>query len=296
MSDPTAGGSVTPGSPPATADGASSPASTSSSAGPQASPPQGLAQAFAEQFSLEQAIGGRRGLVEAVVPMTLFSVVYGLGAGMRPALVAAIVPAVVFVIWRLVIRQPVTHAISGLFGIALGAWLALRTGRAEDFVVPSLVKNSVQALVFGISALSPWPLLGLIIGLLRGEGMAWRRDPERLRAYRRATWLWSGMFAVRLAVQVPLWLAGAAAALGFANVLLGLPLFGLVVWLTWAIVREHHNADDFLTRTAAARPRARRRHLVAERLAELSAEHEHGSQASREVREPGPVRPDASPG
>jgi hypothetical protein len=46
------------------------------------------------------------------------------------------------------------------------------------------------------------------------------------------------MFAVRLAVQVPLWRAGAATALGFANVLLGLPLFAAVLWLTWRIVHS----------------------------------------------------------
>jgi hypothetical protein len=206
--------------------------------------PPSLSQVFAEQFSFEQAVGGPRGMIEAVVPMTLFSVVFGVGASMRTALVAAVVPALAFAVWRLASRQPLTHAISGLVGIAIGAYLAMRTGRAENFVLPSLVKNSVQAVVFGVSALTRWPLVGLVLGLVRGEGLNWRRDVPRLRAYRRATWVWCGMFVVRLAVQVPLWLAGAAAALGFANVLLGLPLFGAVLWLTWWLVRDHHEAAD----------------------------------------------------
>lgn len=202
----------------------------------------GLKQLFAEQFSFEKAVGGPREMIEAVLPMTLFSVVYGLGAPTRAALIAAIAPAVGFALWRLVTRQPLTHAISGLVGIAIGAWLAVRTGRAENFVVPSLVKNSVQAVVFGISALTPWPILGFFIGLMRGEGFDWVGQPARVRAYRKATALWAGMFVVRLAVQVPLWLAGAAAVLGLANVVLGLPLFAAVLWLTWAIVRDHHEA------------------------------------------------------
>jgi hypothetical protein len=201
-------------------------------------PRGGFAEAFAEQFSLDAAIGGPRGMIEAVVPMTLFSFAFGLGASMRTAVIAAVVASCAFVLARLAARQPLTHAVSGLLGIALGAYLAMRTGRAENFVLPSLVKNSVQGAVFALSALTPWPLLGLFIGVLRGEGLAWRHDPGRMRAYRLATWVWAGMFAVRLAVQVPLWLLGAAAALGLANVLLGLPLFGAVVWLTWAIVRR----------------------------------------------------------
>jgi hypothetical protein len=206
--------------------------------------PPSLSQVFAEQFSFEQAVGGSRGMIEAVVPMTLFSVAFGVGASMRTALVAAVATAVAFAIWRLASRQPLTHAVSGLVGIALGAYLAMRTGRAENFVLPSLVKNSVQAVVFGASALTRWPLVGLVLGLVRGEGLQWRGDRARMRAYRRATWVWCAMFVVRLAVQVPLWLAGAAAARGFANVLLGLPRFGAVLWLTWAIVREHHEAAD----------------------------------------------------
>jgi hypothetical protein len=197
----------------------------------------GLGQVFAEQFSLQKALGGPREMIEAVVPMTLFSVTYGLGAPLRGALFAAIASSCGFVLWRVIARQPLTHAISGLIAIGIGAYLAVRTGRAADFVVPSLVKNSVQAVAFGASALTRWPLLGFIVGALRGEGLSWRRDPVRLRAYRKATGVWAGMFVVRLAVQVPLWWAGAAAALGLANVVLGLPLFAAVLWVTWAIVR-----------------------------------------------------------
>jgi hypothetical protein len=215
-------------------------AAEAADAGAAGERPPSLSQVFAEQFSFEQAVGGPRGMIEAVVPMTLFSVVFGLGASMRTSLIAAVGSAVVFAIWRVASRQPLTHAVSGLLGIALGAYLAMRTGRAENFVLPSLVKNSVQAVVFGVSALTRWPLVGLVLGLVRGEGLQWRQDLPRMRAYRRATWVWCGMFVVRLAVQVPLWLAGAAAVLGFANVLLGLPLFGAVLWLTWSIVREHH--------------------------------------------------------
>jgi hypothetical protein len=206
----------------------------------------GLKQIFAEQFSFEKAVGGPREMIEAVVPMTLFSVVYGLHATMLAALVAAAVPAAAFVLWRLVTRQPLTHAISGLVGIAIGAGLALWTGRAENFILPSLLKNSVQAILFGVSALTPWPVLGFVIGLMRGEGFDWVDRPDRVRAYQKASAVWAGMFLLRLAVQIPLWLAHAAAALGLANVVLGLPLFAAVLWLTWAIVREPGDARSGL--------------------------------------------------
>jgi hypothetical protein len=198
----------------------------------------GLAQAIAAEFSLRDTIGGPRGMIESVLPMTLFSAVFGLGASMRTAVLAALAPAALFAIWRLIAREPITQTVSGVIGIALGAFLALRTGRAENFVLPSLVKNTAFAAGFALSALVRWPLLGLFLGVLLGEQLHWRQVPPRARVYGRATWLWSGMFLFRLGVQVPLYAAGAAAALGMVNVVLGLPLFAAVLYLTWLIVRR----------------------------------------------------------
>jgi hypothetical protein len=200
--------------------------------------PAGLAQALSEQFSLQATIGGPLGLIESVLPMTLFSVMFGLGASMVVCVVAAALPSVGFAIWRLAARQPLTQAVSGVLGIGIGAVIALRTGRAADFVLPSLIKNLAWGCGYAISNLVRWPLVGVLVGVMLGEQFRWRSVPERARAYSRATWVWVGMFAVRLAVQIPLWMAGAAAALGLVNVVLGLPLFGLTIWLTWVIVQR----------------------------------------------------------
>lgn len=69
---------------------------------------------------------------------------------------------------------------------------------------------------------------------------AWRKDPISMKKYTIVTWLWVAMFALRLGVQGPLYLAGTdfIAALGTARLVMGLPLFALVLWLTWRIVRQ----------------------------------------------------------
>jgi len=46
------------------------------------------------------------------------------------------------------------------------------------------------------------------------------------------------VFATRLAVQLPLYLAGAVVALGIARTAMGLPLFALGLWLTYLLVRR----------------------------------------------------------
>jgi hypothetical protein len=198
----------------------------------------GLAAAVGEQFSLQTAIGGVRGLVEAVLPVTVFSLVYAVSQQVWPSVAAAVVMAVLAVLARLVTRQPVQQAVSGLFGVVLGALIALYTGRAVDFFAVSILKNSFLFVVYAGSSLIRWPLVGLFLGVLLGEGTHWRQVPARMRVYQIVTGIWAGMFAVRLAFQIPLYLAGQATGLGAASIPLGLPLFGVVLLLTWLVVRR----------------------------------------------------------
>lgn len=198
----------------------------------------GLAQAIAEEFSAQASLGGPRGLLEAVLPLTVFSVAYALTENVLGCVVAALVPAAVLSLWRLLAREPITQALSGLFVLALGGYIAVRTGRAENMFVPQLLKNVGFAVVLMVSVLVRWPLIGVVLGLFRGEGSQWRSDPERTRVYTRATWVWIGLFGIRLAVQVPLWLAGQAALLGLANIPLGLPLYVVALWTTWRLIRN----------------------------------------------------------
>ncbi|HEY8467699.1 MAG TPA: DUF3159 domain-containing protein, partial [Solirubrobacterales bacterium] len=76
------------------------------------------------------------------------------------------------------------------------------------------------------------------IGPVIGEGMKWRKDPRRLALYSKASWIWVGVFMLRLAVQLPLYLAGAVVALGIARTALGLPVFALAAWLSYLLLRE----------------------------------------------------------
>ena len=78
----------------------------------------------------------------------------------------------------------------------------------------------------------------MIIGPLNGEGMDWRKDPERLRLYSRASWIWVGVFGVRLAVQLPLYFADELVALGVAKTAMGFPIFALAAWLSYLVLRE----------------------------------------------------------
>ena len=84
---------------------------------------------------------------------------------------------------RLAKRETPLHALSGLIGVAFAAFIATRSGRAENFFLPGLLANAAYAAAFLISIAVKHPLVGLIVANLDGEGSAWRRDPQRARAF-----------------------------------------------------------------------------------------------------------------
>jgi hypothetical protein len=52
-----------------------------------------------------------------------------------------------------------------------------------------------------------------------------------------ATWLWAGLFGVRLLVQVPLYVSASIGALAGAKLIMGVPLYAAWLWVTWLLYR-----------------------------------------------------------
>ena len=190
--------------------------------------------------TLAEAVGGPLGMAEASLPAVAFVVAYtASGSDTDTAAAVAVALAIVLTLARLVRRESPVHALSGLVGVAFAAFIATRSGRAENFFLPGLLANAAYAAVFLVSIAVKRPLVGIIVANLDGEGSAWRSDPARVRAFTRATWLWAGLFLFRLVVQLPLYLAESVVALGVVKTAMGLPLFVVGLWLTWLLVRRH---------------------------------------------------------
>lgn len=198
----------------------------------------------AQRLDLLEALGGPRGIADSSLPALAFVLAYSLD-GNRVGLAAwiAVGLGALIAVVRMVRREPLRFAFAGFAGVALAAFVAGRTGRAEDFFLPGLLLNAGYAGAYLLSIAVRWPLLGVILGPLTGEGMSWRRDPERQRLYTRASWIWVGVFSLRLAVQLPLYLAGAVLALGIARTAMGLPIFLIAIWLSYLVLRDDSPAE-----------------------------------------------------
>ena len=191
-------------------------------------------------MNLREAVGGPLGMAETALPGVAFVIAYtASGSNTNTAAIVAVALALVLTVARLAKRETTLHALSGLIGVGIAAFIATRSGRAENFFLPGLLMNAAYAAAFVISIAVKHPLVGVIVANLDGEGSAWRRDPQRARAFVLASWLWAGLFTLRLVVQLPLYLTHSVVALGVVKTAMGVPLFVIGIWLTWLIVRRH---------------------------------------------------------
>jgi Protein of unknown function (DUF3159) len=195
---------------------------------------------FTEQ--LADQLGGVRGLVESGIPVLVF-VVANLIWGLRPALVIAVGSAVGIGAWRLARRQPVRHAVNGIFGIAIGAIIAWKTGSAKNFYLPGILLSFGYGLAMLVSVAVRRPLVGWVWALLVARGSAeWRANPRLVRTFSWLTVVWAVTYLAKTLVQALVFqhtAAGdSATALGVLRLALGYPPYLLLIAVTvWAVRR-----------------------------------------------------------
>jgi hypothetical protein len=187
------------------------------------------------------SLGGVLGIVEAVVPPAIFVVLFavtGQGGGFPVvAVICSGLSAVFFIVVRILRREGATQAIAGLVTVGASVVLALISGRAENNFLPGIITNAAYGFAFLVSIFIGWPLVGVATGLLTKRGHGWRTVRREKKILSWLTVMWVAMFAVRLSVEVPLYLSQNVGGLAVAKLVLGLPLYAPVVMLTWLFVR-----------------------------------------------------------
>lgn len=198
---------------------------------------QDNSDAHAERLILERALGGWRGIIDSGVPAAVFLLTYVWdNEELTRAIVLAVFAGAALAAWRLIRKESVQQVATGFIGLAIAAAFTAWTGRAENFFLPGIITNVVYGTAFLLSILIRWPLLGIIMGFLTGIGTRWRHDTQLRRVFTAASWIWVGLFFLRLAVQVPLYLAGEVAALGVVRIVFGWPAFLAAAYVTYRVL------------------------------------------------------------
>jgi hypothetical protein len=205
---------------------------------------------------LSKALGGRRGMLEAAVPTLAFTLLFVTTKQLELAVGISVVTALALLVVRLVQRSTVQFVLNSLIGIGIGAFFAWRSARgggdaneqALAYFLPGMIYNGVYAGVLLLSTLVRWPVVGFMVGSVAGDPTQWHRDPQVVRLCRNLTLMLALPCVARVAVQLPLYLAGKAAddasatvaALGASKIVMGWPLqIAALAGMAWLLARNH---------------------------------------------------------
>lgn len=194
---------------------------------------------------LAEGVGGLRGSAEAAAPTVVFVVVWALTHELRPSLAAAAVPVVLALLLRVVQRQSLRYALSSLAALGIAAFFALRSGRAADAFLPGILFSCTMLGVVLLSLVTRWPLVGFVVGSATDDPTAWRGHDGVRRLCMRLTLVLAALYAVRVVVMLPLYLASQVGWLGVTKVALGWPLYLVAVAGMGAVLLKGRTPLDF---------------------------------------------------
>jgi len=195
-------------------------------------------------------------MLEAAVPTLAFTIVFVSTKRLELAIGVSVAIAVVLLVARLVQRSTVQFVFNSLVGIGIGAFFAWRSARgggdaneqALAYFLPGMIYNAVYATLFVFSAVVRWPVVGLMVGSVACVPTEWHRDPQVVRLCRNLTLMLALPCVLRVAVQLPIYLAGKAAAdaspmvaaLGVTKIAIGWPLHAApLAGMAWLLSRNH---------------------------------------------------------
>jgi hypothetical protein len=192
--------------------------------------------------SLITSIGGKWGLIESAIPPMSFSISYGAYKSVYLSAGIAVGLTVLVVIGQVMRKRPVMNALASLVGIGLAAYLALSGGQsgstARDFFLKDFAVNGIWVVGLLVSVVVRRPGFGYLAHALGDVPDNWQTSKKIRNKMTLMTVFWSVLFATRLFVELPLYLANNVVALGYVKTAFGLPFFGLWIFLSWLLLRR----------------------------------------------------------
>jgi len=178
---------------------------------------------------LSSAMGGARGSLETALPTVAFVAAWMWRHDVKIAVTASAVIVLILLLVRLSSRQTPRYVLSAVLATAIAAYFALRSGRAEAAFLPGILTSAAWGVGSLLSVVVRWPIVGFIVAAgdpqMAEDPTAWRRDGGLVRVCQKLTMVLVLLYAVRVAVMFPLYLAGQVTMLGVAKIALGWPAY-----------------------------------------------------------------------
>jgi uncharacterized membrane protein YhdT len=198
-----------------------------------------------------QQMGGVAGIAYSSLPVLVFVGTSRL-LGLAAASGAALGVATLILLWRLVRRESVQPAVSGLIGVAVCVLIAYLLGESKGYFLLGIWTSLSYAALFAASIVIRRPVVGFIWSWLHGHDRGWRDVRGAVYAFDAATFTWVVVFAARFIVQRVLYDTNHTGWLVVARIGMGWPLAAVAALLTVLAIRKAQRAIDAAATATAA--------------------------------------------
>jgi Protein of unknown function (DUF3159) len=198
-----------------------------------------------------EQLGGVPGMIYSSLPVLVFVGTSRL-MGLSAAVGAALGIATLILLWRLIRRESVQPAVSGLIGVAVCALIAYMLGQSKGYFLLGIWTSLLWAAVFALSILIRRPVVGYIWSWLHGHDRGWRNVRRAVYAFDVATLTWVLVFAARFVVQRLLYDSDHTGWLVVARISMGWPLTAASAVVTFLAIRAAQRALETTTVIAEA--------------------------------------------
>ncbi len=186
-------------------------------------------------------LGGVRGLIYSSLPVLVFVAASRL-LGLAAAVGAALGTAALILVWRLIRRESVQPAVSGLVGVVICALIAYVLGQSKGYFLLGIWTSLLWAAIFAVSILIRRPVVGYIWSWLGGHDRSWRELRRAVYAFDVATLTWVVVFAARFVVQRLLYDSDHTGWLVVARIAMGWPLTAASAVVTYLAIKAAQRA------------------------------------------------------
>lgn len=170
--------------------------------------------------------------IDAILPPFIYVIINGI-FGLALAAGSALVASLVLVALRLKSRKNWRYAFAGFIGVVIAAGFAILSDSAANYYLPKLFTSIGLIVITFVSLILKKPLAAWLIHLSRGWEFEWFWRPDIRPAYTEVTLFWLGLFSMRATLQFLLLMGDNVAGLFLVNTLLGLPVTGAVLVLSY---------------------------------------------------------------
>ena len=195
--------------------------------------------------SPQEMFGGPRDWIDSAAPTAAFMIVLSAlrifevsnSDALRIGIYCALAAEAVVVGIRLVRKETLRHAFSGVFGLLIAIAIVWKTQDARNLVLPGIFVNGFYCVLFLLSVVFRRPLVAVVMRLISDKPKEYHDHPTVRRAYTEATLIWAFAFGLRVVIQESLRRSAPDWVVLLSKLILGYPLFALVIATTVAFVK-----------------------------------------------------------